>query len=383
MREEEKLQDVTLVREDQGGCGAHRVILIMSKHKHKHTWSPYPPGDRKWHVPLEELEWEEEQMAFTSYLNSPEGKKDMLVGKECEWPEVAEWCNTCPETRQIIYRIKGETEKKEEPVEKTKMREDCEEVKKEEKVPLLKEEREDVDRVGGEEEVEVEEGTELVTTSPKRRRGGRGSRMRRLLAHQLLLTEKRGFPLSRLLTTIKRANTRCKGRENRSMVEESASPVLRRVRVGGEEVRGEVRGGTGREELRRLGREGMVGETEDLAHNNLNKPVQLVPTVESTSPLTTPTKASSTTLTPTPACTLTTTQATLPSPQMWSTPISSPTPNFTHHYQLPYNTPFTPHFTTNFPPPQPPQCGPMPGPQWMLCQTCGCHSWGTFFPLFT
>ena len=60
MREEEKLQDVTLVREDQGGCGAHRVILIMSKHKHKHTWSPYPPGDRKWHVPLEELEWEEE-----------------------------------------------------------------------------------------------------------------------------------------------------------------------------------------------------------------------------------------------------------------------------------------------------------------------------------
>ena len=57
-------------------------------------------------------------------------------------------------------------------MEKTKMREDCEEVKKEEKVPLLKEEREDVDRVGGEEEVEVEEGTELVTTSPKRRRGG-------------------------------------------------------------------------------------------------------------------------------------------------------------------------------------------------------------------
>ena len=33
----------------------------------------------------------------------------------------------------------------------------------------------------------------------RKRRGGRGSRMRRLLVHQLLLTEKRGLPLSRLL----------------------------------------------------------------------------------------------------------------------------------------------------------------------------------------
>ena len=33
----------------------------------------------------------------------------------------------------------------------------------------------------------------------RKRKGGRGSRMRRLLVHQLLLTEKRGLPLSRLL----------------------------------------------------------------------------------------------------------------------------------------------------------------------------------------
>ena len=275
MREEEKLRDVTLVREDQGGCGAHRVILNMTKHKH--TWSPYPPGDRKWHVPLEELEWEEEQMSFTHYLNSPEGKKDLLVGEESDWPEVAEWCTTCPQTRQARYRIKGETEKKEKPVEKDEIKEvffECEEVKEE-----VKEEREEVDialkhKAGGEGEVEGEVGHELVTTSPKRRRrGGRASRRRRLLAHQLLLTEKRGFPLSRLLTTMRRANTRCQGRRDRSIVEESASPVLRRGRVRGEEVREEVRGGMGREELRRLGREGRVAETEDLAHNNLNKPV--------------------------------------------------------------------------------------------------------------
>ena len=36
-----------------------------------------------------------------------------------------------------------------------------------------------------------------------RRRGGRGSRARRMLAYQLMLTVKRGLPLSRLLSNLK------------------------------------------------------------------------------------------------------------------------------------------------------------------------------------
>ena len=45
----------------------------------------------------------------------------------------------------------------------------------------------------------------------RKRRGGRGSRMRRLLVHQLLLTEKRGLPLSRLLC-LRRTEAKSQGR---------------------------------------------------------------------------------------------------------------------------------------------------------------------------
>ena len=98
-------------------------------------------------------------------------------------------------------------------------------------------------------QVEKEEGQvvgeeEVASCEPaarRGRRGGRESRMRRMLAHQLLLTEKRGYPLSRLLTTMMRANTRTHRQESRRLQEESAYPVLRRREVRGEEVEGEVR----------------------------------------------------------------------------------------------------------------------------------------------
>ena len=55
--------------------------------------------------------------------------------------------------------------------------------------------------------------------------------MRRLLAFQLMLSKKKGLPLSRLLT-IKETDSRCSKREElRRIQEESASPLLDRKSV--------------------------------------------------------------------------------------------------------------------------------------------------------
>ena len=71
-------------------------------------------------------------------------------------------------------------------------------------------------------------------SKPRRRRGGQGSRMRRLLAFQLMLTEKRGLPVSRLLSS-KRTEARSSREEMMRVQEESASPVLRRRSIEGKE----------------------------------------------------------------------------------------------------------------------------------------------------
>ena len=70
------------------------------------------------------------------------------------------------------------------------------------------------------------------TQTPRRRRsGGKGSRMRRLLSFQLMLTEKKGLPLSRLLT-FKETDARYSKREELMREqEESASPMLKRRSV--------------------------------------------------------------------------------------------------------------------------------------------------------
>ena len=68
------------------------------------------------------------------------------------------------------------------------------------------------------------EAVDACTQTPRRklkRRGGQGSRMRRMLAFQLQLTVKRGLPLSRLLNL----DTNSKSKE------ESVSPKLKAKRV--------------------------------------------------------------------------------------------------------------------------------------------------------
>ena len=64
----------------------------------------------------------------------------------------------------------------------------------------------------------------LAQTRKRKRKGGRRSRLRRLLAFQLHLTVDEGLPLSHLLTK----GTEAKSPRRRREQEESASPTLRR-----------------------------------------------------------------------------------------------------------------------------------------------------------
>ena len=115
-------------------------------------------------------------------------------------------------------------------------------------------------RTTGERSLEPEavEGDSLEPETVKgRRRGGRGSRMRRLLAYQLQLSVEKGLPLSRLLK--QGTDARSPKRRGRKEQEGLASPTLRkrpevkekeeeRIETGEEEegeVRGEAVGDTG------------------------------------------------------------------------------------------------------------------------------------------
>ena len=84
------------------------------------------------------------------------------------WPSLVEWCSTCSATSMVRLVLPEE---------------EIEAVVKEEKANSCEATAKDV----------------CTQTPGRRRRGGRGSRMR-LLAFQLMLTEKKGMPLSRLLS---------------------------------------------------------------------------------------------------------------------------------------------------------------------------------------
>ena len=80
-------------------------------------------------------------------------------------------------------------------------------------------------------------------TPRRRRRGGRGSRMKRVLAFQLMLTKRKGLPLSRLLTGIKETDSRDSKREEQMRLqEESAFPLLKRNNIVKEDVKEEESG---------------------------------------------------------------------------------------------------------------------------------------------
>ena len=85
------------------------------------------------------------------------------------------------------------------------------------------------------------------TSGKRRKRGGRSSKLRRLLSHQLLLMEKWGLPPSRLLCNV-RSEARTLRQGGRREQAESASPLLRskarrRESTAEEEVKVEIKEG--------------------------------------------------------------------------------------------------------------------------------------------
>ena len=143
----------------------------------QHVWQKEPP-DAISRTSEDNYE-DKRDMAHNSFWTSLEELKrlwllldeDPEFEKSSDWPVLVEWCSSCGSTRGVKLVLP-----------------------KKFKEPGL----------------EVEESTSEVssccdasTQTPRqrpRRRGGRGSRTRRMLAYQLMLTVKQGLPLSRLLS---------------------------------------------------------------------------------------------------------------------------------------------------------------------------------------
>ena len=158
---------------------------------HVHQWQSKPPeGEVEWSKSIEDKHADEEDLAYNIGWTSPvEIQRLRLLLEEdpnfedsSDWPMVVEWCSSCSLIRLVKMVLP--------PV-----------VKEEEMEVLVKEEnilaKFEVDEVKLSCEATARDA---CTQTPRRmRRGGRGSRMKRLLAFQLMLSQRKGLPLSRLL----------------------------------------------------------------------------------------------------------------------------------------------------------------------------------------
>ena len=265
-------------------------------------------------------------MAANAMLTSPEEtirlrlelKKDPDYASSPSWPSLVEWCSTCTSTRLVKLVLPEEEQVNEE-----------EETKVEEKT-----------KVDG--NVEMDEAScceatcrDACTQTPRRRRrGGRGSKMRRLLEFQLLLTKKKGLPLSRLLTKMKETVPRDSRREEQMRLqEESASPLLKSKKVN-EDVK-EEESGPGMGAPSSGSNDFTLRSSPTVANPPSNQPLPHGPCLPSSTafPLFTP-------------------------PLFTPTPLTPPWIPFQH----------------------PPQFGQMPAANWVVCGSC--QTWGTVAPLW-
>lgn len=145
---------------------------------HVHQWQSKPPeGDLWWSRSNEERCADEKDMAYNLGWSSPEEHQRLrlLLAEDpdfensSDWPMVVEWCSSCTITREVKLVLPDEDGK------------------------VL--------------EATVHDASTQTPQVKRRRRGGRGSRTRRMLAFQLMLTAKRGLPLSRILSQ-KEANNK-------------------------------------------------------------------------------------------------------------------------------------------------------------------------------
>ena len=199
----------------------------------------------------------------------------------------------------------------------------------EERLKLLKEEeKEAVDDIKLEVEKDQPRVSDACTQTPKRRRsGGKASRMRRLLAYQLMLTRKRRLPPSRLQLTLE---------ELKRIQEESASPFLREGVVG-------VKANNNKEKIS----DHLHLDKEKEGHTSVGTSTGDQPHFPTRSSQADP--VTSTPFQPT---------------QTGTSFFPFPTPWYTWTTSMPLTTFCTPSPND-----------PMPGQHWVICGSC--HSWGT------
>ena len=305
------------------------MLASTSDMHHHHQWQGEPPeGKLFWNKSFDQRYGDEEDMASNAMFQSPEEierlrlllEKDPEFETSSSWPNLVEWCSTCTSTRLVRLVLPEVENKVMEPVAE----------KEEEIVAVCKVEEEDSS-------CEATAKDACTQTPRRRRRGGRGSRMRRLLAFQLLLTEKKGLPLSRLLTL--KESGFPKRKEQRRLQEESASPMLSRkgIKVVKTEEN-EVKAGLvdlKKEEEECLRMEASTGGSTTFTPRS-SQPDVAVPTLDS-----------------------------IPLPNMSPSPHLSP-PSYVWLPMPPYTS-----FYSS------PQCALMPGHQWVICGAC--HSWGSVF----
>ena len=180
----------------------------------------------------------------------------------------------------------------------------------------------------------------------KRKRGGGGSRLRRLLAHQLMLSERWGLPLSRLLLAKEKTEAKSLKVANKKVKVESVSSRPLKREVEEEEVKVKVE--EVKEEVKHFSAGASTGG-QTLSTPRSSQAEEAKPTPQTF-----------------PQC-----PGTPPFPNLTSpfcTHNASPITYISHpqHFTPPYTLPFF----------IPPPCGSlMPGSQWVLCG--GCHAWGT------
>ena len=307
---------------------------------HQHHWCDEPPDGRLYfNKTFDERYGDEEDMATNAYLTSPEElqrlrcllAKDPNFEHSPNWPKLTEWCSSCTKTRLVRVVLPAEEEK----------------VLEEEKIPNL------VTAVGNvitkEESRNVSAQDACTQTPPwtRKRRGGGGSRLRRLLAHQLMLSERWGLPFSRLLL---RNRMKTEAKSSKVVLQNvKEEPMLIKQEVEEKEL--EVKVEEEKEKVMPCSAGASTGG-QTLSTPRSNQPEEVKPTPQ-----------------PFPQCSSTPPFPHLSSPFFThnTTPITYIShPQHSAQLSSPYTTPFF----------IPPPCGGlMPGPQWVLCGAC--HAWGT------
>ena len=180
---------------------------------HDHNWVNEPPLD--FNRSYDERYGDEEDEASNCFWAGPDGvqhlqsmlEKDPTFETSPNWPQLVEWCSTCTARRFVRVALPPDAQ--------TRDKEDSE-VERDVKQEI----QEHVD-----EAVVTKDATTQTPPRKKRRSGGKGSRMRRLIAFQLSLSKKHGLPPSRLVS-LNRPEARSSSEEDSCVQGDYAEPML-------------------------------------------------------------------------------------------------------------------------------------------------------------